>query len=85
MFNADEYYKAIDRRLVGWANSLGEVENSFSQHIGKIYNMQIPYCGKLADEMISSVNRALTGQKKHGFEQNKKTDFEKLVEKGRNE
>lgn len=82
MINPDEIYKKLDRRMVGWANSMGEVENSFFQHIGKIYNKQIPYSGKLADEMISTINRIITRQKKHGFEQNKKTDLEKLIEKG---
>lgn len=84
MTNPDEIYKKLDRRLVGWANSMGEAENAFFQHVGKIYNKQIPYSGKLADEIVSNVNRILTRQKKHGFEQNKKTDLEKLIEKGEN-
>ena len=84
MFNPDEFYKSIDRKIVGELKSTGQVENSFWQHIGHAINHELPRPGKLFDEMFGNIERMMTGQKKHGFEQNKKTDLEKLIEKGAN-
>lgn len=84
MKDPDEYYKTIERKLVGELKSTGEQENAFWQHVGKVYNHQFSYGGKLFDEMLGNIDRQLAGRQKHGFEQNKKTDFEKLVEKGEN-
>lgn len=82
MKDVDEYYKNIERWLVDELKSTGEKENAFWQHVGKVYNHQFPYYGQSYDIMLSNIDRKLAGKNKHGFEQNKKTEFEKLVEKG---
>ncbi len=85
MIDPDKYYGNVETFLVNKLKSTGEVENSFWQHIGKIYNHTISSRGYLFDEMTGNIERMLTGKHKHGFEQNKKTDIEKLQEKGREE
>lgn len=84
MINPDEFYKKIERELiVDKLRSTGQIENAFWQHIGHFYNHESPYIGKVYDNIIGNIERMMTGQKPHGFEQNKKTDVEKLMEKGR--
>lgn len=85
MIDLDEFYKKVDRKFINKLRSTGEVENRFWQNVGKIYNHSYAYKGKMFDDMLGNVERMMTGQKKHGFEQNKKTDLEKLQEKGREE
>lgn len=84
MIDADEFYKKIDRHLVGELKSTGQVENSFWQHIGHYINHDFATPGYTFTNMLGDVERLMTGQNKHGFEQNKKTDLEKLIEKGAN-
>lgn len=81
MFNPDETYVKIERNFTNMLRSTGQVENSFWQHVGKIYNRDIG-TPVMFDQMLASAERMMTGQKKHGFEQNKKSDFERLKEKG---
>lgn len=85
MFNPDEFYKSLDRKLVVELKSTGQIENAFWQHIGHIYNHQNIYIGKLYDDILGNIERLMTGQKKHGFEQNKKTNIERLIELGQEE
>lgn len=86
MFNPDEFYKSIERHMmVDRLKSTGQMENSFWQHLGRYYNHQNLYVGTVYDEIMGSIERTLTGQKRHGFEQNKKTDLEKLIEKRKEE
>lgn len=83
MFNADEFYRNIERKmLVNPLRSTGEMENSFWQHIGKYYNKALPYPGQTNATILANVERIMTGQKPHGYQQNKKTELEKLQEKG---
>ena len=83
-FNPDEFYKKIERNMiVDNLKSTGQIENSFWQHIGRYYNHQNKYVGYMYDEILGNIDRMLTGQKPHGFEQNKKTDLDKLIEKGK--
>lgn len=83
MFNTDEFYKTIERKmLVNPLRSTGEIENSFFQHLGRYYNKEIPYPGELRDKIIAEVERKMIGQKKHGFEQNKMTESEKMQRDG---
>lgn len=83
MIDPDEFYREIERkRLVNPLRSTGETENSFWQSVGRIYNMEIPTLGKKIDEVFNDTVNIMTGQKKHGFEQNKKTQEEKLAELG---
>ena len=82
MFNIDETYKKIERNFVNLFRSTGETENSFFQHVGKIYNMEIGGENNFYEKMLSNVERTMTGQKPHGYQQNKKTELEKLQEKG---
>lgn len=80
----DEFYKQIERNMiVDRLKSTGHMENSFWQHLGHYYNHKNNYIGYVYDEMLGNIDRMLSRQKKHGFEQNKKTDTEKLQEKGR--
>ena len=83
MFNPDEFYQEIDRQLVGELKTTGKMENAFWQHLGKFANRKLPNQGSMYDEMISNIERMMKGLKKHGFEQNKKTEWEKLIDKGR--
>ena len=85
MTNPDEFYKKIERIMVNELRSSGEMENRTMQHIGKIYNMSLPYPGKSYDDIYGNIERLITGGKKHGEGQNKKTDLEKLQELGRDE
>lgn len=83
MLDVDEIVSKIDRQLTGELKSNGEQENALWQHIGKLYNYTSPYRGMFYDEMLANIDRKLAGKQKHGFEQNKKTEFEKLAEKGK--
>lgn len=82
MIDVDEYYKRIERKLVGEFKSTGKIENAFLQNIGKTIAAGDIKRGQMFSDMIDKVERAITGQKKHGFEQNKLTDTEKLIRKG---
>lgn len=82
MINPDAFYDNIGARMTKIMSGISQEEASRQQHIGKIYNHEFTYSGKMYDTMISNINRLLKGEKKHGFEQNKKTEFDKLVEKG---
>ena len=85
MFDTDECYKKIERRFTNLTRTTGETENSFFQHVGRIYNMDIGNFGKMYETMLTNVEHIMTGQKPHGYQQNKKTELEKLQEKGRSE
>ena len=83
MFNVDEFYKTIERKmLVNPLRSTGEIEYSFVQHLGRYYNKEIPNLGGLRDKIMAEVERKMIGQKKHGFEQNKMTESEKMQRDG---
>ena len=82
MIDVDEYYKRIERKMVGEFKSTGQLENSFWQNIGKTMSAGDTKRGQMFTDMLGNIERMMTGQKKHGFEQNKKTDIEKLIEKG---
>ena len=82
MIDADEYYKKIERVMVGEFKSTGQIENAFWQGVGKYMAAGDTKRGQIFSNMLSNVERMMTGQKKHGFEQNKKTASEKLIEKG---
>lgn len=82
--NPDEFYGKIEREMmVDRLKSTGQMENAFWQHLGRYYNHKNNYVGYMYDEILNNVDRMMSGKKKHGFEQNKKTDTEKLQEKGR--
>ena len=82
MIDVDEYYKKIERAMVGEVKSTGQIENAFWQGVGKFMTAGDPTRGQMFSNMLSNVERMMTGQKKHGFEQNKTTDLEKLIKKG---
>lgn len=82
MIDVDEYYKKIERKMVGEFKSTGQIENSFMQNVGKTMTAGDTKRGQMFTDMLSNVERMMTGQKKHGFGQNKKTELEKLIEKG---
>ena len=82
MFSPDEIYKKIERRYTNLTRSTGEVENSFFQHVGRIYNMDISNSGENYEKILKNIEYVMTGQKPHGYHQNKKTELEKLQEKG---
>ena len=84
MINADEYYKKIERMMVGEFKSTGKTVNSFWQNVGKTMAAGDTKRGQMFDDMLGNVERIMTGQKRHGFEQNKKTEFEKLIDAGKN-
>ena len=81
MIDVDEYYKKIERAMVGEFKSTGKIENAFWQGIGKFMTAGDTKRGQMFSNMLSNVERMMTGQKKHGFEQNKKTASDKLIEK----
>jgi len=83
MIDVDEYYKKIERKMVGEFKSTGQIENSFWQNVGKFMTAGDTKRGQMFTDMLSNVERMMTGQKKHGFEQNKKTASDKLIEKGK--
>lgn len=83
MIDVDEYYKKIERKMVGEFKSTGQIENSFWQNVGKTMTAGDTKRGQMFTDMLSNVERMMTGQKKHGFEQNKKTTSDKLIEKGK--
>jgi hypothetical protein len=82
MIDVDEYYKRIERAMVGEFKSTGKIENSFLQNVGKTMAAGDTKRGQMFTDMLANVERMMTGQKKHGYQQNKKTDVEKLIEKG---
>lgn len=83
MIDVDEYYKKIERKMVGEFKSTGQIENAFWQGVGKFMTAGDTKRGQMFSNMLSNVERMMTGQKKHGFEQNKKTASDKLIEKGK--
>ena len=83
MIDVDEYYKKIERAMVGEFKSTGQIENAFWQGVGKFMTAGDTKRGQMFTDMLSNVERMMTGQKKHGFEQNKKTASDKLIEKGK--
>lgn len=83
MIDVDEYYKKIERAMVGEFKSTGQIENSFWQGVGKFMAAGDTKRGQMFSNMLSNVERMMTGQKKHGFEQNKMTASDKLIEKGK--
>lgn len=83
MIDVDEYYKKIERAMVGEFKSTGQIENAFWQGVGKYMAAGDTKRGQMFSNMLSNVERMMTGQKKHGFEQNKKTASDKLIEKGK--
>lgn len=82
MINVDEYYRSIERKMTGEFKSTGKIENSFWQNVGKTMSAGESKRGQMFSDIIGNVERMMTSQKKHGFQQNKKTDIEKLIEKG---
>ena len=83
MIDVDEYYKKIERAMVGEFKSTGQIENAFWQGVGKYMAAGDTKRGQMFTDMLSNVERMMTGQKKHGFEQNKMTASDKLIEKGK--
>jgi hypothetical protein len=82
MIDADEYYKRIERAMVGEFKSTGKIENTYWQGIGKYMAAGETKRGQMFTDMLGNIERMMTRQKKHGYQQNKKTDIEKLIEKG---
>ena len=82
MFKADDYWKNIERKMSCDLSTFGKTEREVSQHLGHVVNHEFV---SSFDEILGNIERIMTGQKKHGFEQNKKTELEKLQEKGKNE
>jgi hypothetical protein len=80
-FNIDNYLANVEKQLKH-DSFIGKMERSVSQHICKQTNVGISQRGQMFNDMLANVERVMTGQKKHGFQQNKKTDLEKLIEKG---
>ena len=83
MIDADEYYKKIERAMVGEFKSTGQIENAFWQGVGKFMSAGDTKRGQMFSDMLSNTERMMTGQKKHGFQQNKMTASDKLIEKGK--
>lgn len=81
--NIDEFMANVEAKLYNPIDR-GQVENALWQHIGKYYNKTLEY-GNLFDEMLANVERKIDMKKKHGFEQNKKTRIDKMIEGGKNE
>lgn len=82
MIDIDEYYRKIERKMVGEFKSTGKIERSFMQNVGKAMSAGESKRGQMISDILGNIERMMTGQKKHGFQQNKKTDIEKLIEKG---
>ena len=82
MIDVDEYYKNIERKMTGMLKSTGQIENSFWQNVGKTMTAGDTKRGQMFTDMLGNIERMMTDKKKHGFEQNKKTDIERLIEKG---
>lgn len=80
-FNIDNYFQNIENKL-RCNNFIGVLERSFMQNVGKTMTAGDTKRGQMFTDMLSNIERIMTGQKKHGFEQNKKTSKEKLIEKG---
>ena len=82
MVDADEFYRRIERKMVGELKSTGQIENAYWQGIGKYMTAGETKRGQMFTDMLGNIERMMTRQKKHGYQQNKKTDVEKLIEKG---
>ena len=82
MIDVDEYYKKIERAMVGEFKSTGQIENAFWQGVGKFMTAGDTKRGQMFSNMLSTVERMVTGQKKPGIEKNKMTELEKLIKKG---
>ncbi len=82
MIDVDEYYKKIERKMVGEFKSTGQIENSFWQNVGKTMSAGDTKRGQMFTDILGNIERMMTGKKKHGLGQNKKTDIERLIEKG---
>lgn len=80
-FNIDNYFQNVENKLK-CNNFIGTLERSFMQNVGKTMSAGESKRGQMFSDIIGNVERMMTGQKKHGFQQNKKTDMEKLIEKG---
>lgn len=80
-FNIDNYFQNIENKL-RCNNFMGALERSFMQNVGKFMTAGDTKRGQMFSDMLSNTERMMTGQKKHGFEQNKMTDLEKLIKKG---
>ena len=83
MIDVDEYYKKIERVMVGEFKSTGQIENAFWQGVGKYMAAGDTKRGQMFSNMLSNAERMMTGQKKHGFQQNKMTASDKLIKKGK--
>lgn len=83
MIDVDEYYKNIERKMIGMLKSTGQIENSFWQNVGKTMTAGDTKRGQIFTDMLGNIERMMAGKKKHGFEQNKKTTSDKLIEKGK--
>ena len=81
-FNIDNYFQNIENKL-RCNNFMGALERSFMQNVGKFMTAGDTKRGQMFSDMLSSVERMMTGQKKHGFEQNKMTASDKLIKKGK--
>lgn len=81
-FNIDNYFQNIENKL-RCNNFIGALERSFMQNIGKTMTAGDTKRGQMFTDMLGNIERMMTGQKKHGFEQNKKTPNDKLIEKGK--
>lgn len=81
--NIDDFMASVEAKLYAPIDR-GQVENSLWQHVGKYYNRSLEY-GSLFDDMLANVERKINMRKKHGFEQNKKTRLDKMVEGENNE
>ena len=82
MIDLDDYYKRIERDMTGELKSSGQMEGGFWQSIGKFIEAGSSKRGQMFENMLSNTERIMAGQKKHGFEQNKKSELDKLIEKG---
>ena len=82
MINPDSFYDNIGARMQR-INGISSQEAARMQHLGHFYNHEFAYQGKIHDNILGNIERMLKGEKKHGFEQNKKTELEKLQEKGK--
>lgn len=83
MIDADEFYRRIERKMVGEFKTTGAMESGFWQSVGKQMSAGESKRGQMLADMLGNIERMMTGMKKHGFEQNKKTLYERMVEQGR--
>ena len=83
MKDADEFYKSIERKMT--LKSSGKIESGFWQTVGKSMSAGEAKYGQMFSDMLGNIERMMTGQKKHGYQQNKKSEKDKLIEKGKQE